>query len=420
MDEMLTLRDLAHQKGKKLIYGTSAWFETDTSIPDRLETMLSNDTLRAAFVQDVSNFVKANDLDGADFDLEYPYSTAEINGWADLMTDMRAALGMDRLLIACVSSWTVLVSVNTINSKLDWIQTMSYHYRDLTEANADITRYLNNGVHASKIVLGVAFGGTSRSGGGERLYNDLVNLINPYSPSVDTVTDPDTGYVYELGGNRNTQQAKLWAAASRANGTMIWHLAGDTTDATTSLAVALTQARTNRVAVVDGYEQADGVDLDGMPDAFEVAKGFNRSSASDATLDSDGDGMSNLKEYLCGTDPLNLSDVLKVTNPTPAASGVTLRFPTVAGKTYIVEWTLSLTQAWQALATVSGTGGEVAATDTGATADQQRFYRIRLDPWDFSRLSTVPALRRCSRSSSWPLDPPPPRRKSPPARPGQP
>lgn len=84
--------------------------------------------------------------------------------------------------------------------------------------------------------------------------------------------------------------------------------------------------------------------------------------------------------YRSGTDPLNLNDVLKITNPTPEASSDTLRFPTVVGKTYIVEWSLDLNQAWQTLTTVSGTGGEVTVTDTGAIADQRRFYRIRLGP----------------------------------------
>lgn len=259
--ELRTLRDLAHQKGKKLLYGTSAWFEYDAGVADRVELMLTNATLRANFVRDLSTFVKSNDLDGADLDLEYPYSTIEQNGWATLVAEMRDALGKDRLLTACVSFWAVQVSVSAINSALDWVQIMSYHYRDLTASIADIQRYLDAGVYPSKILLGVAFTGASKSGGQEELYKTLVPYISPYDPAVDTVTYPANGYVYSLGGNRTTQKAKLWAAASMANGTMIWHLASDTTDPTTSLAVALTEARTNRVAVLDGYEQASDVDL---------------------------------------------------------------------------------------------------------------------------------------------------------------
>ena len=44
-------------------------------------------------------------------------------------------------------------------------------------------------------------------------------------------------------------------------------------------------------------------DLDGMPDWWEDLCGLNRVSKLDAVLDADGDGRSNLQEFLQGTDP---------------------------------------------------------------------------------------------------------------------
>lgn len=44
-------------------------------------------------------------------------------------------------------------------------------------------------------------------------------------------------------------------------------------------------------------------DKDGMPDAWELANGLNKNSAADAALDPDADGLSNLLEYLAGTNP---------------------------------------------------------------------------------------------------------------------
>ncbi len=46
-------------------------------------------------------------------------------------------------------------------------------------------------------------------------------------------------------------------------------------------------------------------DSDGMPDAWEILHGFNPASHLDAALDADLDGLSNLEEFLLGTNPHN-------------------------------------------------------------------------------------------------------------------
>jgi hypothetical protein len=46
-------------------------------------------------------------------------------------------------------------------------------------------------------------------------------------------------------------------------------------------------------------------DRDGLPDEFEVSIGLNTNNMADAETDLDGDTMSNLEEYVAGTDPTN-------------------------------------------------------------------------------------------------------------------
>ena len=106
---------------------------------------------------------------------------------------------------------------------------------------------------------------------------------------------------------------------------------------------------------------------------------MNPNSAADATADSDGDGQSNLAEYLAGTNPHSSADVFKAELTPPGPSGVIIRFTAIAGKTYTVQYKTTLTDpTWQRVGDVSAQASTsiVEVPDpTGATA-AQRFYRI--------------------------------------------
>ena len=121
-------------------------------------------------------------------------------------------------------------------------------------------------------------------------------------------------------------------------------------------------------------------DNDGMPDAWETAHGLNPGSPADASLDSDHDGMTNLQEYLAGTDPQDAAS--RFTNALDIDGGVpTVRFMARAGRGYTVQFSNNL-GAWTKLSDVSPQASdvEVSVADPAAVSEPKRFYRILTPP----------------------------------------
>ena len=108
----------------------------------------------------------------------------------------------------------------------------------------------------------------------------------------------------------------------------------------------------------------------------------NPLAAPDA--DPDGDGVTNLIEYLAGTDPTDATSRPRLT-ATPAltnghASGLTLRLLTAPGKLYVSEWSTSLIAPnWRPFATNYGDGfsSDIA---TPSAPSGTGFYRLRVLP----------------------------------------
>lgn len=123
---------------------------------------------------------------------------------------------------------------------------------------------------------------------------------------------------------------------------------------------------------------ADG---DGMPDAFESANSLNPGSAADAAKDDDGDGATNLQEYLAGTHPGNPASVLRASIQRASAS-VEISFVAVANKVYQVEFSddLSPSSEWAVLAPnlSRSTDGILLVDDPAAPNVTKRFYRVRV------------------------------------------
>ncbi len=131
----------------------------------------------------------------------------------------------------------------------------------------------------------------------------------------------------------------------------------------------------NSIVVTYGNNSYTG---DGIPDSWAIQYGFNPLDPSVANADPDGDGLSNLQEFLAGTDPTNSASIMRITNITRAGNVNTITWQSVSGKTYHLQSTDTLAGTFTDVAgpDITASGASTSTTDT--TAVTGRFYRVRL------------------------------------------
>lgn len=194
--------------------------------------------------------------------------------------------------------------------------------------------------------------------------------------------------------DRVTGSNQLLVASSAAAGNKwfswpVLNAAGDTV-AFKSSDSGLTTGDLNRT--VDAFASginvlstADG-DGDGIPDWWlQQFFGHPDGQANDLSRpgdDADNDGMSNLEEFLAGTDPTNENSTLaiQITVTSVAGTNAALYWPAQAGKNYRVQFSDDVANGnWQNL----GTPAQVVAGQGWVTVprtNQARVFRVRLEP----------------------------------------
>jgi hypothetical protein len=121
-------------------------------------------------------------------------------------------------------------------------------------------------------------------------------------------------------------------------------------------------------------------DNDGLPDNWEQ-KYFGNSTNALPSADPDGDGMSNLQEYIAGTDPTSASSQLVITkinmNQNPAS--LTLTWSSVTNRFYSVEAADGSPDIFVPLWSSQGSVVESSYSEPLTTNSPARFYRIRAE-----------------------------------------
>jgi hypothetical protein len=117
---------------------------------------------------------------------------------------------------------------------------------------------------------------------------------------------------------------------------------------------------------------------DGIPDSWRLryfGTIYNYLSVSNA--DADGDGMNNWQEYVAGTDPTDPKSCLPLTAAQAQSQTRSINWPSVTGKTYIIQRSTLLFPAhWTSVSTNAGTGTTMEYDDS--TGGNVYVYRVQV------------------------------------------
>jgi len=127
---------------------------------------------------------------------------------------------------------------------------------------------------------------------------------------------------------------------------------------------------------VTGVADTDG---DGLPDNWETQNGLNPNSSTDvngANGDPDGDGFTNIREFLAGTDPQDGTSLLRITQL--GSGGRRITWPSVPGKNYQVYSAPELTYAFEPLSGTVMAFQNTTSYTNNASLNGREFYRVRV------------------------------------------
>jgi len=230
-DKLKDLVTEAHKHDVRVLISIGGW-----GYDEQFETLASDPSYRAVFVQEAMRFAAQYNLDGIDIDWEYPDAGESSQNFLELMKALRTALPEGMLLTSAVVSRgpnaegipaEVFPVVDFLNIMVyDDSQTDHSPYW-LAEESLDY--WQGRGLPPEKTVLGVPFYGRPEG----IAYRRLVQT-DPTAADRD-VSEYEGKKIYYNG--MATMQRKTELAMQRVSGIMIWELAHDTLDSTSLLGV---------------------------------------------------------------------------------------------------------------------------------------------------------------------------------------
>jgi len=224
----------AHKSGVKVLMAIAGG-----RAPAYYRTLVSP-ARRTLFIANLSKFMKDNQLDGVDLDIEGELITNDYEGFVQ---QLALAIKPGSLLTAAVATEYGSHLSEVALAQFDFINIMSYDKTgpwrpnapgqhspyDMAESDLDYWK-IERKVDGGRLNLGVPFYGYSfgLSGAGSHTYKGIIEN-NPTAPENDELPTADGGRIFYNGVSTIKMKTRL--ALARTGGIMIWQLFQDATDA---------------------------------------------------------------------------------------------------------------------------------------------------------------------------------------------
>jgi GH18 family chitinase len=198
--------------------------------------LIDNPANRPEFVSKIVSFVKANNLEGVDVDLEWDDVTSGYSGFVVMLSDSLHAAGKI-MTSALPATYRYSQVTNDVLEANDFINVMAYdetgpwnpdnpgQHSSYDFAVRSLNFWRNQGVPKNKLILGVPFYGFNFKG------NSVITFSYAQVVSVDVkYADCDIYKNSAYYNGRPTIRKKVILASQNASGIMIWELSQDRFD----------------------------------------------------------------------------------------------------------------------------------------------------------------------------------------------
>lgn len=226
-DVWLALSQLKTQHGVRVHLSVGGW-ERDSAFAE----MTANPQTRSAFVQNLLSFLLSHNLDGADFDWEFPKTDAEFENYITLLTETKTALAQHGLVVSVALPAEASFPLGDF-AVVDRVHLMSYdrgeRHSTFEQAVTDVQAFWDAGIPPEKLILGMPFYGRDTSQF-DRSFS-YAEIMQSYSPAPD-VDEVDGIY---FNGLETIRRKVCYGIGEGLGGFMVWELSQDTSDATSLL-----------------------------------------------------------------------------------------------------------------------------------------------------------------------------------------